>query len=178
MLDIMIKWLKNILLAMIIAIGIEEFIFGFTIVQGYSMYPTLNNNDKLFVNKISYFFHPPKTGDIVIFHPPLKDYQDDFFIKRVIGIENDEFSIENGKLYINGELIHEGYLNGDPYQDKTYQITSGKVPKGMIFVMGDNRNDSNDSRCFGYVPISSIEGKADFRLLPIDTAQAFSVHYE
>ncbi|KXG78956.1 signal peptidase I [Thermotalea metallivorans] len=176
MLDQMVDILKKILAAVLIAILMEEFVFGFTVVQGESMAPTVKNHDKLFVNKISYLFHKPQIGDIVIFHPPIEERKKEFFIKRVIAVENDEFLIQNGKVYINGKAIDEPYVKAEKYEEKDYDICQGRVPKGMVFVMGDNRNDSNDSRSFGFVPIKDIEGKADFRIWPFDTAKAFTVN--
>ncbi|QEK11791.1 signal peptidase I [Crassaminicella thermophila] len=158
-----------------ILIFIERFIFGFTIVQGMSMQPTLHNNDKLFINKIIYLFTKPKYGDIIIFHPPIEERKNELFIKRVIAVEGDVFLIKEGRLYINGKEINESYICNEEYKERLYQVTSGKVPKGMVFVMGDNRNDSNDSRCFGFVPTNNIEGKADIRILPIDSIQVFSI---
>lgn len=178
MLDKIISVLKNILIAVFVAIIIEEFIFGFTVVQGESMAPTVNNRDKLFVNKIGYLLHKPQIGDIVIFHPPIEDRQKEYFIKRVIAMENDEFMIQDGKVFINGKKIIEDYIMNEPYIDRVADISQGKVPKGMMFVMGDNRNDSNDSRYFGFVPIKNIEGKANLRLWPFDEVKAFTVDYE
>ncbi|MCT4607417.1 MAG: signal peptidase I [Marinisporobacter sp.] len=174
MLDEVFKWLKCILTVVVVTLLVERFVFGFTIVQGLSMQPTLKNNDKLFINKIIYLFTNPHYGDIVIFHPPIDDRQEELFIKRVIAVEGDRFQVKEGKLYINNKLMEEPYICQENYQERLYSITSGIVPKDMIFVMGDNRNDSNDSRCFGFVPKKSIEGKADFRIWPLDTVQAFS----
>ncbi len=177
MLDKIIGILKNILIAIFIAIIIEECIFGFTVVQGESMAPTVKDRDKLFVNKICYLLDKPKVGDIIIFHPPMEERRKEFFIKRVIAMENDEFLIEDGKVFINGKKIKENYIAKEQYIDRAFDMDKGKVPKGMMFVMGDNRNDSNDSRYFGYVPIKNIEGKAHLRLWPFDEVKAFTADY-
>ena len=177
MLSMAIKWVKNILLAIIAAIIIEKFVFGLTIVQGMSMNPTINDHDKLFVNKIIYLIKKPQYGDIIIFHPPLKDRDKELFIKRVVAVEGDFFSIENGKLYRNGKELRESYILSQNDQDRNYDFTTGRVPEGMLFVLGDNRNDSNDSRCFGFVPLKNIEGKANLRLWPLDSVKAFSLNY-
>lgn len=175
MLDEILKWIKGILMLMLCLIIVERFFLSITIVQGMSMNPTLKNNDTLFVNRIIYMFHQPHYGDIIIFHPPIKERKEELFVKRIIAVEGDEFYIEDGKLYINGHEVEETYTNEKYYKDRNYKVTNGKVPKGMVFVMGDNRNDSNDSRCFGFVPKESIEGKAHFRIWPLHTIQAFSV---
>ncbi|QXM05631.1 signal peptidase I [Crassaminicella indica] len=174
MLDVVFKWLKCILTVIVVTLLLERFVFGFTIVQGLSMQPTLKNNDKLFINKLVYLFEDPHRGDIIIFHPPIDEREDELFVKRVIAVEGDHFQIKRGNLYINNKLIEEPYIIHEDYQDRLYSLTSGIVPKGMVFVMGDNRNDSNDSRCFGFVPKKNIAGKADFRIWPLDTVHAFS----
>lgn len=175
MLDGILKWTKSILFAVVMAIIIEKFIFGITVVQGMSMSPTLQNDDKLFVNKIVYFLKKPHIGDIIIFHPPIKEREREMFIKRVVAVEGDTFTIKENTVYINGEKIYEPYVNREAYDKKTYNITEGVVPKGMVFVMGDNRNDSNDSRCFGFVPVKNIRGKANIRVWPLNTVKAFSI---
>ncbi|WP_165916190.1 signal peptidase I [Marinisporobacter balticus] len=175
MLDKALKWIKRILRVLMVLILIERFIFGFTIIQGMSMAPTLQNNDKLFINKIVYLFSKPHYGDLIVFHPPIEERKDELFIKRIIAVEGERFCIKEGKLYINGKEIKEFYTYNEEYKERVYKVTSGKVPKNMVFVMGDNRNDSNDSRCFGFVPKRNIEGKANLRILPLDAVQVFSI---
>ena len=177
MLDRVVKTLKNILVGIALLILMEELIFSMTIVQGMSMNPTIHNDDKLFVNKAIYMLKKPKLGDIIIFHPPMIERKEELFIKRVVAVEGDEFLIENGNLYVNGKRIHEPYIDSLYYLPRAYDYTQGSVPDNMVFVLGDNRNDSNDSRCFGFVPLNNIEGKADLRLWPIETVKAFSLNY-
>ncbi len=174
MMDDLVRLIKTFLIAIILGLFFEKFIFGFTIVQGLSMYPTLKNEDKLFINKFEYQIHKPHQGDIVIFVPPIKERKKELFIKRVIALEGDLFEILDGKIYINGEPVEEAYTNFEEYDDRDYLVTAGVVPEGMAFVMGDNRNDSNDSRCFGYVPIKSIKGRAEYRIWPVEAMTAFS----
>ncbi len=164
---------KCVLWVLVFIVFLEKFVFGFSIVQGNSMNPTLKNNDRLFVNKIAYFFKEPCYGDIIIFHPPIPGRKNELFIKRIIAQPGDRFRIEDGNVYINDEKIEENYIYPEEYQEKRYVITSGKVPPDMVFVMGDNRNDSNDSRCFGFVPKESIKGKVDLRIWPFDAWEAF-----
>lgn len=120
MLDKIIGILRNILVAVFIAIIIEEFVFGFTVVQGESMAPTVKDRDKLFVNKICYLLHKPEIGDIVIFHPPIEERRKEYFIKRVIAMENDEFMIRDGKVFVNGNEIKENYIMNEQYIDRAF----------------------------------------------------------
>lgn len=176
MLNFLTKVLKGAIFTIAILLILEKFIFSLTIVQGMSMNPSINNNDKLFVNKLSYVFKNPEPGDIVIFHPPIMERTRELFIKRVVAVEGDFFSIEDGKLYINGSKVEEPYINNLKYKDRSYDYTKGIVPDNAVFVLGDNRNDSNDSRCFGFVPLENIEGKADLRLWP-KREKGFSSNY-
>ncbi|WP_129596140.1 signal peptidase I [Anaerophilus nitritogenes] len=172
--DRLFKWIKYIFIGLTIFVVIDKFIFGLTIVQGMSMQPTLHNHDKVFVNKIAYFLKNPHYGDIVIFHPPIDERKDELFIKRIIAVEGDEFVMKGGILYINGKKVEESYIQHENYEERLYEVTKGKVPPGMVFVMGDNRNDSNDSRCFGFVPKKNIKGKANIRIWPMEAIQSFS----
>lgn len=159
------EWLRSIALAVVIAIIIKAFLFNTTYVLGYSMYPTLHEKDRLFTNKIVYMFGEPQRGDIVVLKAP--DDPDKDYIKRVIGIEGDLVEIKGGKVYVNGEALEEEYLHGEPY---TYGNVKTEVPKGHVFVLGDNRNKgaSKDSRYLGTIPIKLIKGKASFRYFPFD----------
>lgn len=157
------EWIKSIGLAVIIAIIIKTFIFNTTYVLGYSMYPTLDNKDRLFTNKIIYRFDEPEKGDIVVIEAPDDPEKD--YIKRVIAVEGDNVKIENGNVYVNNEKLDEKYIENNLY---TYNELEIKVPKNEIFVLGDNRreNASKDSRVFGTVSIDSVKGKAFFRYYP------------
>ncbi|MBF8983553.1 signal peptidase I [Lutibacter sp. B2] len=174
MLDYILVRLKGLLFLVVIAIIFEKFFFGFTIVEGMSMNPTIKSHDKLFVNKFSYVLNKPQYGDIIIFHPPIKKREKELFIKRVIAVEGDQFYIKQGKVYVNGVSIEESYISKEEYENKKYAKTIGVVPKGMIFVMGDNRNNSNDSRYFGFVSEENIEGKANFRVWPINVGNSLA----
>ncbi|WP_427339519.1 signal peptidase I [Caloranaerobacter sp. DY30410] len=160
-----LEWIKSIFYAVVIAIIIKTFIFNTTYVIGDSMYPTLHEGDRLFTNKLVYIIGEPKRGDIVILKAPDKPNVD--YIKRVVAVENDEIKISDGKVYVNGKMLDEYYLEGSPY---THGDIDLKVPKGYVFVLGDNRKfgASKDSRYFGPVPVKSIKGKAVFRYYPFD----------
>jgi len=167
------EWLKALAIAVIIAIVIRSFIFTNYIVEGQSMMPTLQDGNRLIVNKIDYDITKPHRFDIIVFHAtPTDDY-----VKRVIGLPGDTIEYKNDVLYINGKKVDEPYLK--PYKE---QLVSGlltenftlkditgvdRVPKGKVFVMGDNRRNSVDSRRFGFVDMNQIVGKVDLRYWPI-----------
>ena len=137
-------------------------------VLGSSMYATLYNNDLLVASKISYKLHQPQRGDIIIFKPPDPDVRD--FIKRVIAVPGDRLRIDHGTVYINGEVLEEPYLPEKWTYNNSWPATGQDyvVPPDHYFVMGDNRNHSSDSRVFGAIDASSILGKAEVRIWPLN----------
>lgn len=159
------EWIECILIAVAIALFIKVFIFSTTYVVGTSMYPTLHEGDMLFVNKIKLKFSPLSRGDIIVLKAP--DNPKKNYIKRVIGVEGDIISIQNGKVYLNGKTLEENYIE-DGVSTGIYDKDEWKIPKGYIFVLGDNRRPlaSNDSRCFGLVPLNKVVGIASFRYFP------------
>lgn len=161
------EWIKSIVFAIVVAILIKTFIFNTTYVLGSSMYPTLQERDRLFTNKITMYFSKPERGDIVVLKAP--DNPDKDYIKRVIGIEGDIIEIKSGNVYLNEQLLEEKYIAEGAYThiyDKNYW----EVPEGYVFVLGDNREEgaSKDSRSFGCIPVDTIKGKADFRYFPFN----------
>lgn len=161
--------IRLVAIALILAILIRIFIAEPRYIPSDSMIPTLHTGDRLVVEKVSYHFHPPKTGDIVVFEPPeqlqsLGYRKDQVFIKRIIGKPDDLVRVNNGKVYINDRPLSEDYIAEPP----DYQLVSVKVPEAEFFVMGDNRNDSNDSHIWGFLPKQNIIGRAIFRFWPFD----------
>jgi len=157
-----LDWLKTIVFAFVIAMLIKTFLFEIVSVDGNSMYPTLHNGEKLIANRLVYRFEKPQRGDIIIFRYPSDPKWN--FIKRVIAVEGDSVEIKNGKVLVNNREINEPYIN---------EMTLGyykldKVPQNTVFVLGDNRNNSKDSRFpdVGPVPLKNIVGKAVFRIFP------------
>jgi signal peptidase I len=143
-----------------------------------SMLPTLQVGDRIIVNKLSYRFHDPHRGDIVVFaRPPLEDQAYADLVKRVIGLPGETISSKDGYVYINGKRLNEPWLPKGP-QSYTGALAGGdqhpqfdlpgpvKIPAGEYFVMGDNRTDSEDSRYFGPIPKSLIVGRAVFVAWP------------
>ncbi|MDR7857101.1 signal peptidase I [Tissierella sp.] len=162
-----IEWIKSIASAIVIAIVIKTFIFNTTYVLGNSMYPTLHEKDRLFANKVSLFFSGPSRGDVIVLEAP--DTPDKDYIKRVIGLEGDLVEIKEGKVYLNGSILEEEYLNSGSYTH-IYDDESWIVPEDHVFVLGDNREEgaSKDSRYFGTIPLKTIKGITGFRYFPID----------
>ena len=158
-----------VVLAIILYFGIS-FAVQAVHVEGLSMYATLDDNDYLIANKIDYRLHPPQRGDIIILRPPTDNSKD--FIKRVIALPGERLLIRDGIVYINGHKLDEPYLpeawttlnNPAPWS-----VGDGAViPANDYFVMGDNRNRSQDSRIFGPIGRDRIDGKAWFRIWPLD----------
>lgn len=132
-------------------------------VESISMEPTLYRGDFILVEKLSYWLGDPQRGDIVVFDYPAD--RDQNYIKRVIGLPGDQIFISNGKVTVNGEVMVEPYIKAMPAYTGNWD-----VPKDSIFVLGDNRNRSNDSHVWGMVPTSHILGKALFLYWPISRA--------
>lgn len=132
---------------------IKNFVLSLEVVEGRSMYPTLKDGDFYIMNKYVYFFTNPKREDVVAVKNSL--LEKDQLIKRVVGIPGDLIKIKHGKVYLNGDLLDEPYVEGETKPD----IDLFKVREGTYFVMGDNREISDDSRFFGCVEVRQIRGK-------------------
>lgn len=154
--------LETVVPALLIAVGINLFLAQATQVQGQSMEPNLHTAQRLVVEKVTYRFHGPRQGDIVVIDLP--EAGPELLIKRVIGMPGDTISSQNGQVFINGEPLDEPYVTHAGGRDVTEQI----VPPLHVFVMGDNRQFSNDSRNFGPVPIDNIIGRAWFSYWPLE----------
>ncbi len=159
-------WIQIFIVAIIFVLIIRNFLFSSTLVIGNSMYPTLLDRDRLFVGKISDLTDNFDRGDIVVLNAP--DGPDKDYIKRIIGVEGDTIEIQDGKVYLNGEVLKENYIEKDAYTRVHYDDV-WTVPEGQVFVLGDNRmpNASNDSRAFGCVSVFELEGKVKFRYFPL-----------
>ncbi|TMB46268.1 MAG: signal peptidase I, partial [Chloroflexi bacterium] len=136
--------------------------------EGLSMWATLDDNDYLIANKIDYRLHAPQRGDIIILRPPTDNSKD--FIKRVIALPGERLLIRDGIVYINGHKLDEPYL---PEQWTVFTNWPANNPNGQLmgpneyFVMGDNRNRSQDSRTFGPITRDRVDGRAWFRIWPL-----------
>lgn len=161
-----LEWGAVIVGALAIALVIQAFLFQAFLIPSGSMQPTLDVGDRVLVNKLSYRSGQPSRGDIVVFKrppgQPESEIQD--LIKRVVGLPGDELESIDGQVFLNGEAIDESYL---PPETQTQNLPLTEVPEGTVFVMGDNRDESFDSRFFGPVDQDLIEGRAFVRIWPL-----------
>lgn len=167
------EWTKALMIAVLLAAVIRYFLFAPIVVDGLSMMPTLHDQDRMIVNKLSYQIGEPDRFDIIVFHAPeQKDY-----IKRVIGLPGDKVEYKNDTLYINGKAYEEPYLEEykqqiidgpltEPFTLKE-KIGRDTVPEGELFVMGDNRRYSKDSRHIGTVPMEDVLGSTRIIYWPV-----------
>ena len=154
-------WIMSIVMAACLAFCIRTFLVELYVVEGKSMYPSLEHRERLVVDKITAYFQLPERGQIVIFRYPLDETRD--FIKRVVAVEGDSVEMLNGRVYVNGQRLKEDYIwQSDPKGRNMSNYTKSIVPKDCIFVLGDNRNNSEDSRYddVGFVHKSLIKGRA------------------
>ena len=195
-----LEWVYCIVIAFVLALLFRYFIGTPTIVRQRSMYPTLQENQRLVLNRTFRFGNSlPKKGQIITFEAPTRSYEawevdqsnpvaiynnepqgifNKFvyhvleltkrsYIKRVIGLPGDHVKIENGSVYINGEILEEDYLQPDVVTESEI-FNDFIVPEGYVFAMGDNRTKSTDCRSFGCIPADKIEGIVIFRFWPFN----------
>jgi signal peptidase I len=157
--------LETVIPALLIALLINVFVGQATRVDGQSMEPNLHTDQRLVVEKVSYRFHGPRRFDIVVLK--LSEQGEELLIKRVVGLPGETVEIKDGRVYINGEALDEPFTAEETRSRRYEKIT---VPPLHVFVLGDNRNRSNDSRSFGPVPIDDIVGRAWLSYWPPDNA--------
>ncbi|NLG67022.1 MAG: signal peptidase I [Actinobacteria bacterium] len=140
--------------AFVLALLIQHFLVKPFGIPSESMEPTLLKGDRVLVNRLAYRFGEPQRGDIVVFRPPMGNED---YIKRIVAVGGDTVAVHDGRLYVNGEPQSEPYIKE---QQLLGQFEEVEVPEGSCFMMGDNRNNSGDSRVFGSVKKSAVVGKA------------------
>ena len=168
----LIEWIKAFVIGIILFVIIRNFLFTSYLVSGGSMEPTLHDGDRVIVNRIGYIVGDIDRQDVIVFH--FSEQED--YVKRVIGLPGDEIEYVNDVLYVNGEQVDENYLeidNPNILQTGTFTLEglTGKqtVPEGHLFVLGDNRDGSTDSREFGFIPMENVVGEVVLRFLPFDS---------
>jgi len=165
----LVAWLKTLASAAVYATLIVTFGFQVARVEGHSMAPTLSDQDRLIVNKLAYRIGEPHIGDIVMLYYPNDPNKS--FVKRVIAEEGDQVRIVDGKVYRNDIVLDDSFVPADfrSHDDWGPQV----IPEGYYFVMGDHRNNSSDSRHWGFVPKKYIIGKVQLRWWPLGHARMF-----
>lgn len=162
-----VEGIKTIVLSAFLAFGIRSFVAEARYIPSGSMEPTLQINDRLIIDKLSYKFKAPERGDIVVFSPTdtlKKQNFKDAFIKRVIGLPGDKVQVKGKLVYVNDKPLREKYIEDAP----NYDYGPVTVPANQYLVLGDNRNNSYDSHYWGFVPHDNIIGRAVVRFWPIN----------
>lgn len=172
--------LRDVIFALMMATLVVVFVVQPVKVEGTSMLPRLHDGERIFVNKLIYYKLPElkkygwpslERGDVVVFWPPHDP--DKSYVKRIIGLPGETVEVRNGRIFINGQELNEPYL--DPHMNATHATQAAvQVKEHYYFVMGDNRDNSSDSRIWGLVPEKYIYGKALFRYWPLSDASVIS----
>lgn len=157
-------WLRDLIISLAISAFIIVFLYQPVKVEGTSMMPSLDDQERIFVNKFVYRWEPIERGDIVVFRYPRDPSKS--YIKRVIGVPGDRIRIDAGQLFVNNEAVEEDYVPAAYADERSYSEIV--VPPRSYFVLGDHRSMSNDSRDFGPVREGYIFGKAVFGYWPMD----------
>ncbi len=161
--------LQLVLLALAIALLLRLFVAEPRYIPSNSMEPTLAVGDRLVIEKVSYRWRVPQQGEIIVFQPPTQLLQYGYrkqqvFIKRVIALPGQTVRVQAGQVWVDGQPLTEPYIAEPP----KYEMDAVQVPAEMLFVMGDNRNNSNDSHVWGFLPLDNIIGRAWLRFYPFD----------
>jgi len=157
-------WVRDLAVAMSLALIIIVFLYQPVKVEGTSMAPLLSDQERIFINKFVYRFEPIERGDVVVFWYPLDRSKS--FIKRVVGLPGETIELRRGHLFIDDRELTESYVPASFFDGSSYGPL--QIPAGSYFVMGDHRDSSNDSRMFGAVAREFIYGKAVFAYWPVD----------
>lgn len=166
--------IKNIALVFILAFIIKYFLVQTFLVDGVSMMPNYKDNDFVIVDKVSYQIREPNYGEIIVFKPKIN--QDVNYIKRIIGLPGDKIEIKSGHVFINSVEIYEPYLNGNQtlIENRTDYLFSKTLSDDEYFVLGDNRNNSQDSRSIGPINKENITGRVFIVIYPFSDARLVS----
>lgn len=170
-----VEWIVVIVGAILLALVVKLFLLQAFYIPSLSMYPTLHEGDRVLVNKLSYHLHDVNRGDVIVFERPPSETSSNIpdLIKRVIGLPGESVTFVDGSVYINGKRLDESYLpdgtvtSSANAPNKCTVDAPCIVPDGQVWVMGDNRGDSKDSRYFGPIEQSSIVGRAFVTVWPL-----------
>lgn len=168
------EYIITIAIAVVVALVFRTYVFARNNVDGQSMMSTLKNADVVFTERISIYANSIKRGEIITFDS--KNEKNDIFIKRVIALAGDEIEVKAGKVYLNGNELKEDYLDPNTFTKSATFLKEGekyKVPEGSVFVLGDNRPVSLDSRYLGPIKITDIKGHVVVRAYPFNSIKTF-----
>lgn len=160
----LLAWLRDVIVSAAVSIFIIVFVYQPVKVEGTSMMPGLDDQERIFINKFVYRWEPIERGDVIVFRYPQDPSKS--YIKRVVGVAGDHVRIDDGHVYVNDVLIDEPYVRGYYRDDRSFPEVT--VPADSFFVLGDHRNMSSDSRDFGPIPRHNVYGKAVFIYWPFD----------
>lgn len=158
-------------MAIVIALVFRSYVFARANVDGPSMQPTLQNKDNVFMEKITTNLKSFQKGEIIVFDSNNKNH--DYYVKRIIGVAGDKVEIKDGHVYLNDTLLKEDYLDPSAITEPLTDTTQYIVPEGHVFVLGDNRTNSTDSRMLGPINVSDIKGHVVVRVFPFDKLKVF-----
>lgn len=162
-----VEIVKTVVMAGVLSFGIRTFVAEARYIPSSSMEPTLQINDRLIIEKMTYRFREPERGEIIVFDATEAIQElgwNGAFIKRVIGLPGDEVLVRNGNVEVNGQVLREPYIKDAP----KYDFGPVVVPENSYLVLGDNRNNSSDSHVWGFVPDENIIGRATVRFWPFN----------
>ncbi len=164
-----LELVETIAVALVLALLVRAFVLESFLVIGYSMEPTLHNGERLFVNKLVYRIREPQRGDIVVFRYPFNPSRD--FIKRVVAVAGETVEIREGRVFVDGRFLMEPYVQSQDFATHPAVL----VPPGHVYVLGDNRRNSEDSRVFGPFPTRYVKGRAFLLYWPLSRLHLISV---
>lgn len=167
-------YIITIIAAAFIALTFRSYVFARADVDGESMMSTLQDKDVIFVEKLSVLTHRVKRGQIIIFNS--KNYNNDIYVKRIVAVSGDEIELKDGKVFLNGKELKEDYLDKSTVTEGGSFLGENekyKIPEGHVFVLGDNRENSIDSRILGSININDIKGRAIVRVYPLSHIKIF-----
>jgi signal peptidase I len=159
----LVEIVQTLAITLVLFLGVRAAVVP-RIVLGQSMEPTLHTNEWVLLERVSYWLHGPQRGDVVVFKSPDNPTED--YIKRVIGLPGDHVVVQNGGVFVNGRRLTENYIAAPP-EYAGCQYCDVVVPKSDLYVLGDNRNNSDDSHAWGLLPQANIVGKAWLTYWPL-----------
>lgn len=171
--NVLVEIITTVVLAVVIYLVVQTFVVQTFQVQQVSMVPTIQPGEHLLVDKLTPRFDDYSRGDVVVFRAPGTGDDETPFIKRIIGVGGDRVELADGAVLVNGVRLEESYISRGSTEPDCGE-SSWSVPEGEFFLMGDHRNQSQDSRCFGTVGVERVVGRAWLRFWPLDTLTILS----